>query len=154
MNFSVVELKDYDLSLLNELIELQKEAFGDLGLDKGTLPLMIRCGRVFILKKDNKVIGSAEFMKDWSDPKCAFLVGFSISEEEKQKGRGKYFMKEILNRLPGQLKTVRLTTSSENEAALGLYKQLGFEEVGFWKDAYGAGEDRLVLELHLRGLDE
>jgi len=154
MNFSVVELKDYDLSLLDELIELQKEAFGDLGLDKGTMPLMIRCGRVFLLKKDNKVIGSAELMKDWTDPKCAFLVGFSISEEERQKSRGKYFMKAILDRLYNQIEKIKLTASSENKAALGLYKQLGFEEVGFWKDAYGAGEDRLVLELQLRGSDE
>lgn len=150
MGLDVVELEEFDLPLLSELIELQKEAFGKMGLGQGTLPLMIRYGRVFLLKKDGETIGSAEFMRDWKDSTCVFLVGFSIRKGERQKGRGKFFLKEILSCVREQASRVRLTTSLQNQAAMSLYERFGFQEVAFYKDEFGAGEDRLLLELQFR----
>lgn len=149
MSLSLVELDNYDMSLLKELIRLQEETFGELGLNKGTLPLMIRCGRVFLLKRDDEIIGSAELMKDWKDARSAFLVGFSIKAGERRKGMGKLFLQQIINSIKTEVSKIELTTSPQNQAALKLYAQVGFEEAGFWKDAYGAGEDRLLLRLRL-----
>ncbi len=149
MSLEIVELDNFDTRLLEDLLQLQKEIFGKLGLNEGTLPPMIRCGKVFILKDGNTIIGSAELIKDWEDDKLAFLVGFCIKEEERRKGKGKIFLEHILNRIGTQVSQIELTASPQNHAALNLYKQARFKEVGFQKDAYGAGEDRLIMRLRL-----
>lgn len=149
MSLNVVELHTYDVPLLEELIRLQEETFGELGLDKGTLPPMIRCGRVFLLKRDDEIIGSAELMKDWKDAGSALLVGFGIKVGERRKGLGKLFLQQIIDSIKTEVSKIELTASPQNQAAQKLYAQVGFEEAGFLKDAYGAGEDRLLLRLWL-----
>lgn len=149
MSLEIIELDDFDLSLLDKLIALQGEAFGKLGLNESTLPTLIRYGRVFLLRTDKEIIGSAEFMRDWNNRDLIFLVGFSIKKSQRQKGMGKAFLGGALDRLGSRASRIRLTVSPQNLAALGLYRHFGFKEIGFYEDEYGAGEDRLLLELQL-----
>jgi ribosomal protein S18 acetylase RimI-like enzyme len=149
MNLEVVELDNYDLPLLEELIQIQKETFDKLGLNEGTLPMMIKFGRVFLLKRDSEILGSAEFMKDWKDGRRAFMVGFCVKETERRKGLGKFFLSRIISRIEHSVSKIELTVAPANRAALGLYRQVGFEDVAYLKDVYGAGEDRLLLRLNL-----
>ena len=147
MSLKVVELNDFDPPLLQKLIGLQNEAFGPLGLDKGTLPIMIRCGRVFVLEEDSNVIGSAELMREWSETNSLFLVGFSIGKRHRGKGLGRVFLQEVLKRVRSEGSRLRLTVSAKNKAAVNLYEGLGFKEIEFCRDEYGPGEDRLLMEL-------
>ena len=149
MSLNLVELDTYDVPLLEELVRLQEETFGELGLNEGTLPLMIRFERVFLLKRDDEIIGSAELMKNWKDAGSAFLVGFSIKAAERRKGLGRLFLRQLMDSIKTEVSKVELTVSPQNQAALKLYAQVGFEEAGFWKDVYGKGEDRLLLRLRL-----
>ena len=149
MDLKVIELDDYDLPLLEELVRIQAETFGELGLNKGTLPMFIKYGRVFLLARDREIIGSAELMKDWKDARSAFLVGFCIKKEERRKGLGKFFLQQITDRISRDIDKVELTVAPCNQAALNVYRQAGFEESGHLRDVYGAGEDRLLLTLTL-----
>ncbi len=88
-------------------------------------------------------------MRNWRQPRSAYLVGFCIKEEERQQGLGRFFLEQIIDRIEQEISLIELTVAPTNQAALGLYRRAGFEEVGYLKDAYGAGRDRLLLRLKL-----
>lgn len=151
MGVRISEVKKIDPSLLEELEDFERKAFGEAGLDKWTLPVMIKYGRVFTLKEDNRVVGLAEFIRDWSDSKIAYVVGFSIEEESRGKGYGKTFLSKVLDKMNQEgVAKIILTVSPKNRKALALYNGFGFEQVDLVRDMYGTFEDRAVLELDMR----
>lgn len=149
-DLDVIEIKDVNPNTLAEMVSLEKEAFGRAGLNEWTLPVFIRYGRVFLLLNEGEIVGVAELMKDWSNFDLAFLVGFSVRKEHRRKGWGKFFLTEIIERMRKEdLNSLYLTVSSANDAAVELYRQLGFLQVALLRDEYGKGEDRLLMGLRL-----
>jgi len=141
---------DFDVKLIKELTLLEKEAFGRGGLNEWTLPVFIKYGRVYILEEKGKVLGLAELVKDWNDQKLVFLVSFSICRNKRGQGLGDFFLERIIQLLKEEyVKVIRITVSSHNKVALKLYKKLGFTEIGYLKNEYGLGENRLLMELNL-----
>lgn len=150
MDLDIFEIKDADSETLAELAALEEEAFGKGGLNEWTLPVVMRYGRVFVLVGKGKTVGLAELIKDWSDYDLAFLIGFSVKREHRNKGWGKFFLSEIITRLQKEgLNSLYLTVSPQNKSALSLYQKLGFLRVALLRDEYGKGEDRLLMGLRL-----
>ncbi len=144
----VIEVVDLDLPLLEKLVILEEEAFGRGGLNEWTLPVFVKYGKVFLLKKGNEILGLSQILKSWHDSECAFIVGFSLTKKHRGKGFGKWFFTEILEALKkDRIKQVQLTASLDNLPALRLYKKLGFIKIGEKANLYGKGENRLIMEL-------
>ena len=146
----VKAVREIDFDLIKELTSLEEEAFQRGGLNEWTLPVFIRYGRVYVLEERGEIEGVAEFIRDWNDIKRVFLVGFSIRQDKRGRGLGKFFLKKVIELLEGEdVKNIRITVSSDNEVALRLYEKLGFARTDCLIDEYGLGEDRLLMELNL-----
>lgn len=148
MNISIEQVKNNEAIIVGRLIEIEKQAFGDAGLDEWNLVPYIRHGKVIALLSDNKIIGGAQFIRDWDDLSRAYLVGIAVDSAYRGKGLGTRFLAECLELLKTEgIKCVELTVDSRNTGAVNVYQnKLGFITAGIRKDEYGAGEDRLVME--------
>src|SRR3972149_3273897 len=146
----LVEVTQFTRSLLEELVEIERENFGEGGLNEWTLPVVAKYGKVFIFKEGEDIKGLAELIRDWSDSQLAFLIGISLKKKHQNKGLGKIFLEALLAQLGGTgIIKVRLTVSLENRNALNLYQKFGFKKIKFSLDEYGKGEDRVILETTL-----
>lgn len=134
--------------LIKKILEIEKEAFGPSGVDNYSLPVFVLFGAVYVLFVGEVLAGVCELMKSWEGKK-ALIYGFSIKEEFRGRGLGKFFLTEILRRIPREIKTLHLTVAEDNKAAIKIYKKAGFEPVSKEKDFFGDGKDRLILKKEL-----
>ena len=152
-NLKVYLVQDYNLKLLNRMVNFGQDIFGELGMDEWGLVPQIRHGNVFVLKeeKKNRLIGFAILMREWENLNTAYLFDYAILEEFQNQGLGYHFLVSICRNLVEQgFKSVTLTVDVNNPPAIKLYKdKLGFEIVEHRKDEYGKGHDRYIMELDL-----
>lgn len=157
-NLKVYLVQDYNLKLLNRIVNFGQDLFGELGMDEWGLVPQIRHGNVFILKEENKqrLIGFAILMREWENLNTAYLFDYAISEEFQGQGLGYHLLVSICRNLVEQgFKSVTLTVDVNNIAAIKLYKdKLGFEIVEHRKDEYGKGHDRYIMELDLENFNK
>ena len=148
-------LENIDLTLLQRLVQLEKEAFGIGGLNEWSLLPFIRHGRVYIAKQQQEVVGLIEYMRDWSNPHKAYLVGVSIAKEMRGQGLGTILLHTTLRLLEKEnIEEIELTVDPKNLGAIKVYEEkLGFIKKSFRVDEYGAGENRLVMSLLLINLN-
>ena len=144
-------LKDVDLTLLQQLVQFEKEAFGDGGLNEWNLVPLIRHGRVYVAKQQQEVVGLIEYIRDWDNPRKAYLIGVSIAKEMRGQGLGTILLHTTLQLLKKKnIEEVELTVDPENLGAIKIYEEkLGFAKESFRLDEYGIGENRLVMILLL-----
>jgi len=137
--------------LIARLVELETEAFGPGGLTVWNLEPLIRHGRVYVYRLDNKIVGVVHYMLDWDRPKKAYMVGVSISKELRGQGIGAQLLEESFEALCKEnIDEVELTVDPDNIAGVKLYEtKLGFLVTDFKNDEYGEGEGRLVMKLKL-----
>lgn len=136
---------------IKKILEVDHSAFNENLLNEWLLVTYIRFGRVFCLYNINVLKGFAIFMRDWNDPKHAYLVKIGIDNESQGKGYGYYLLlKSLLLLKEDGFTEVHLTVDPENKKARHVYcDKLGFKLVEYRKDEYGQGYDRLVLRLDL-----
>ncbi|GMA98733.1 hypothetical protein [Pelosinus sp. IPA-1] len=61
----MIELvREIEPKLIQRLVQLEKEAFGEGGMNAWHLVPLIRHGRVYILEKELEVIGLIQYMLD------------------------------------------------------------------------------------------
>ena len=147
-------LENVDLTLLQRLVRLEKEAFDVGGLNEWNILPFIRHGRVYVAKEQQDIIGLIEYMRDWDNPQKSYLVGVSIAKEMRGQGLGTILLHTSLQLLKKEnIEEVELTVDPENLAAIKVYEEkLGFVKKDFRLDEYGAGENRLVMILSLNNL--
>ena len=141
--------------VIQRLIQLEKEAFGEGGMNAWHLVPLIRHGRVYVLKKDAEIIGFIQYMLDWDSPQKAYMVGVEISQEFRGLGLGTKLIKKTLQTLSKEkIQGVELTVDPNNSGAVKVYEnKLGFKVTDSRKNEYGEGEDRLVMTLSLAGFE-
>ena len=149
-------LKTVELSLITKLVKLEQEAFGIGGLNEWHLVPFIRHGSVYIAKEKDEVVGLIQYMRDWDNPKKAYLMGVSIAQNFRGQGLGTKLISASLQELRQEnIEEVELTVDPENSAAIKVYAgKLGFVDKGVRLDEYGVGENRLVMNLFLCNLKE
>lgn len=152
-NLKVYLVQDYDLRLLNRVVNFGSNIFGDLGMDEWGLVPQIRHGNVFLLKEDSKkyIVGLAILMRDWEDLEKAYLFDYAIAEDHQGQSIGTQFLKAIIENLADQgFSKMSLTVDVNNEPAIRLYQdKIGFEIKHHSKDEYGEGHDRYIMELDI-----
>jgi len=147
-------LENFDLTLLQRLKQLEKEAFDVGGLNEWHLVPLIRHGRVYVIKQQQEVVGLIEYMRDWENPQKVYLIGVSIAKEMRGQGLGTILLHTSFQLLKKEnIKEIELTVDPKNLGAIKVYEEkLGFVKNGFRLDEYGAGENRLVMNLLLINL--
>ena len=151
MTLQITRVSDFDEKLLAQLVGLEKEAFGEGGLNEWSLTPLIRHGCVYVGVLDGEVIGMIQYMRDWERPKLAYMVGVSIDARLRGQGFGSELLRVSFDLLRNEgFKEVELTVDPANAAAINVYEnKLGFSKAGLRLAEYGAGEDRLVMKLEL-----
>lgn len=138
---------------LKQLVEIEKEAFGDWGYNEWALAPFIRYGKVFALYYKNDIAGLAIFFRKWSNPDIAYLASISVKKLFRGMGLGSHFLQLCLEQVKDECEKVKLHVDPSNKAAYKIYfDHFGFEPVSFAKDEYGKGMDRIVMELDLEPL--
>jgi ribosomal-protein-alanine N-acetyltransferase len=145
-------LKNVDLTLLQQLVQLEREAFGAGGLNEWHLVPFIRHGRIYVASEQQGAVGLIQYMRDWDNPRKAYLMGVSIAKEKRGQGLGTMLIRTSLQALKKEnMEEVELTVNPDNRGAIKVYvEKLGFIAKCTRPDEYGAGENRLVMALSLR----
>lgn len=141
-----LEIKAKDKKYIDQIIEVEKEAFGlSGGVDEWILKPIIRYGKVLVLVIEDQVIGIAEYIRDFEGDEV-FLYGFSIKKEYRKCGYGKKLLEESIKVFKeNEIKKIGLTVALENKGAIELYKKMGFKMKEMFGDEYGKGIDRLYF---------
>ena len=79
-------LENVDLTMLQRLVQLETEAFANGGLNEWHLVPFIRHGRVFVASEQQAAVGLIQYMRDWDNPRKAYLMGVSIAKEKHKDG--------------------------------------------------------------------
>lgn len=139
---------------LQQLVQLEEEAFGQGGLNEWHLVPFVRHGCVFVASKEGVEIGMAQYMRDWESPDRAYLVGVSIAAAWRGRGLGTILLRNSMQDLKSMnISEVELTVDPKNEVAIRVYKgKLGFVTKEIRQDEYGIGEDRLIMTVDLAHL--
>lgn len=152
--YTVVPLATTDSRFLSQLLEIEKDAYGEEGMNKWDVVPFIRYGRVFgLLEGRNSVMGAVYFMRDWEAPDRAYLVNVALRRDLRGREVGTFLLREsfLLLRREG-VKRVELTVDPSNQYAISVYReQMGFYENGRRRNEYGDGEDRLIMDTDLKG---
>lgn len=148
----MIELvREVELELIDRLVQLENEAFGEGGMNAWHLVPLIRHGRVYIFRKDKAVLGAVQYMLDWDKPHKAYMVGVSIAQASRGQGIGSELLQDSFNALfKENITEVELTVDQNNIVAVKLYEsKFGFLVIDSRPNEYGEGEDRLVMKLLL-----
>lgn len=141
------ELHDVDLTLMNKIVEIEKEAFeGNGNVDLWILKALIRYGKVFVLVEGDEIITIAEYMQVLGKDEV-FLYGISTRKKYRNRGNARKIMEEsekYLKRLG--YKEVGLTVDPNNNIAMKLYKDLGYRIEEYQEDEYGKGIHRYLMK--------
>lgn len=146
-------IKDFNLSLIENIKKLEIENLGkDAAINEWQIPVIIRYGKFIVaqLKKNGKIIGACEILRELKEASTAFIHSFYICGEYRSKGIGKKLLKYSLDSLKDEnFEKVELTVDAENKAAVNLYEGFGFKVRETRVDEYGRGINRNMMVLKL-----
>ena len=85
----------------------------------------------------------------------AQIYNIAIAPEFRREGIGEALLRHMIEKAEGDgCSLVTLEVRSDNDAAMALYKKLGFREVGRRKGYYAkGGEDAILMDLVLRKIE-
>lgn len=85
----------------------------------------------------------------------AQIYNIAIAPEFRREGIGEALLRHMIEKAEGDgCSLVTLEVRSDNDAAMALYKKLGFREVGRRKGYYAkGGEDAILMDLDLRKIE-
>ena len=152
MTISFKPLDYSERKRLDQIMDIEKQAFGKGALNEYVIVPMMRYGKVYAaVDEDDEPIACAYFIRDINDIGTAYLMSVAVLPVF----RGREVGTELLKFAFGNLQRfgithVKLTVDPANFTALSVYREkLGFSVIENSKDEYGEGEDRLVMQKEL-----
>ncbi|MGW3492244.1 GNAT family N-acetyltransferase [Streptomyces sp. NPDC001020] len=137
---------------LPELVRVDREAFPEEPYPYFVLRQLfdLHGDRLLVLDDGERLHGYVLFVTT-SDGYRSWIVSLGVTRDQRGRGLGRRLMLEVLRRLRAEgVREARLTVEPTNDAAITLYRSLGFSsDEGVRKDYFGADEDRLVMTLGL-----
>jgi len=152
MTISFKSLEHTTENRLQQIMEIEKKAFGKGALSEYVIVPMMRYGKVYAaVDEDDDPIACAYFMRDINDIGTAYLMSIAVLPLFRGKNVGTELLKYAFTHLKRfGITHIRLTVDPANFNALSVYREkLGFTVVENSKDEYGQGEDRLVMQKQL-----
>jgi len=102
----------------------------------------------YLILKDGKIVGDIAY--EMKDENTAYISGLAVGKEFQRQGIARKAMQMLLEMLK-DIEHIGLVTHPENEKAIGLYKSLGFKQIGLPMENYfGDGEARIKMVLEKR----
>lgn len=150
MKFEIKRLKNNYSSIIKDLEKIEKEAFGEGGLDYWGLMPLVYHGAVYVVMINNQAVGVVEYMQDMNKTDSVYLYGLAIAKDYQKRGLGADLLDYSLRELKKEgFKEVELTVAPDNETAINLYETFAFKKVQYRQDEYGVGQDRVIMKLDL-----
>lgn len=107
---------------------------------------------VAVAEADGEKAGFAE-MRIVADEAQIFSV--AVDKDLRGRGIGDALLRHLVQKSKELgCNTLTLEVRAGNEAAISLYKKMGFKEVGKRKGYYGGREDALLMDLDLSAVEE
>ena len=105
--------------------------------------------RIYVLEDEGKVIGYADVRNMYGD--CD-LMSICVTREARGRGGASLLMEHILEQARADdARQMLLEVRRSNEAAIGLYRKFGFEELGVRRNYYSNPvEDAAVMLLEFK----
>ena len=105
--------------------------------------------RIYVLEDEGKVIGYADVRNMYGD--CD-LMSICVTREARGRGGAGLLMEHILEQARADdARQMLLEVRRSNEAAIGLYRKFGFEELGVRRNYYSNPvEDAAVMLLEVK----
>ena len=89
---------------------------------------------LFVLEDGGEIVGSLGMQPTQADG--VLSLGMWVLPEWRGRGGGRRLMEAALEARPTSIHKIELEVFPDNEAAIGLYRSLGFEEEGLRRDHY------------------
>jgi ribosomal-protein-alanine N-acetyltransferase len=153
MTISFKSMEHTSSERLEQIMGIEKQAFGKGALSEYVIVPMLRYGKVYAaVDEDDEPIACAYFMRDINEIGNAYLMSVAVLPVFRGKDVGTELLKYAFTHLKRfGITNIRLTVDPANFNALSVYREkLGFIVVENSKDEYGEGEDRLVMEKPLQ----
>ena len=145
-----VEIGGENLNEIENIEKLEKECFGDGGINMWVLKPFAKYGKIYWLKKDNEIKAFCEIIMGW-DRKTAYIFSFGVNKDEQKKGFGYKLMQLIIEKLKSEnVEKIELTVYPLNKSGVKLYEKCGFIVEKSMENEYGNGESRYLMGLKLK----
>lgn len=143
LTFKKATQEDVEDFLVLESTAIKNKTYSGI-LDKDEALQEFAENEVYLIYKDNKIVGSTEFQI--KSPEHAYLAGLVIHPDFQGQGIGREAALFRLEKLK-DVKRIDLVTHPENFKIIDLYKSLGFSVEKRIENYFGDGEPRLMLVL-------
>ncbi|WP_099190798.1 GNAT family N-acetyltransferase [Tepidibacter mesophilus] len=155
MKNNTIEIIEYDKKYKDEYIDLNMKWLLEYGLLEEKDEIIIqnvereilnKNGKVYLLKKDEKIIGTVALKSSSSD--TVEILKLAVDKNFKGLGLGSKLMeKAIKESYELGYKNIVLYTNSKLKAAIGLYEKLGFKKVALDDSHYEEVDIKMVYEV-------
>lgn len=147
-NSMLINLKKAELENIPKLLGIEKSVAGaktySAMLSEDEWQNEIKNNIVYVIKKDDKVVGSVSYEK--KSKNHVYISGLVVDSQFQNQGIARQALVLILSELEN-IKRIDLVTHPDNHPALKLYQSLGFIIESRQENYFGDGEPRLVLVL-------
>jgi ribosomal-protein-alanine N-acetyltransferase len=92
--------------------------------------------------RDDEIVGYV--IGDQRSAEEGWIASIAVHPDYRRRGLGNRLMELAETKL--ERPVIRLTLRQSNAAALALYRERGYREIGVWPDYYHGKEDALVME--------
>lgn len=159
-HIGVDEVSTISPELVQTLIDVDLQTFAESTFSHYTAAAFLMGGRVYLLRANDKVIGTCVCLRSWERPHEAMILSMGIRPGWRGQGLGQRFVSGVMDRLRSKgMRTVSLLVGRENRRAVKVYKDVGFEVVDeaavrHGLAAFGAASDEALLVMRARLHDE
>ncbi len=151
MAIEYFQIKERDFDLVEQLVQIEAQAYQGEALDIFELIAMLRHARVYVAVEYDEVLGYVYFMRNFDDPDKAFLHSVNIVDPQGTP----QLASSLLNISFADMKTagirvVEVNVDPTNYRALKVYReQLGFVAAESMQSDILEGEEILMLQKEL-----
>jgi ribosomal-protein-alanine N-acetyltransferase len=159
-HIGVDEVTTISPELVQTLIDVDLQTFAESTFSHYTAAAFLMGGRVYLLRANDKVIGTCVCLRSWERPQEAMILSMGIRPGWRGQGLGQRFVAGVMDRLRAKgLRTVSLLVGRENRRAVRVYEDVGFRVVDeaavrHGLAAFGAAPDEALLVMRARLHDE
>jgi len=123
----VEEVQAVTPDLVQTLIDIDLQTFAESTFSHYTAAAFLTNGRVFLLRADDKVIGTCVCMRCWDRPYEATIMSMGIRPGWRGRGLGQRFVAGVMDKLRARgLRSLSLLVGKENRRAIKVYNDVGF----------------------------
>lgn len=131
---------------LSEIVALDQIArFQSWGLEQWSSEMNHKESQIFILSENTRILGVLSGRMNGLEAELFMIL---VHPTRRREGLAKSMLNHWISQLRGQgVEGVYLDVSHQNQSAIALYEQFGFELLNLRKKYYSDGADALMMKL-------